>query len=191
MQSTKGALELLTVIVEERVGGITDDINNKCESLRDMVLKIYNKVSKPKVKSNTVGSSRCSPKEPIAKKTKRKLKVPSGASKPFVSSSPGTKSTPKPSPVWSSRPNKTGALEPNVSVPPKPTYASTTRADVIPRSYFNKQPKVLYVADSVGHSASMRGVEKAQKVRIRTAHAYSSVNDVKARWPEWNFTDQV
>ena len=101
-KDTKGALELLTVIVEERVGGITDDINNKCESLRDMVLKIYNKVSKHKVTSNTVGSSRCSPKEPITKKTKRKLKLPSGASKPFVSSSPGTKSIPKPSPVWSS-----------------------------------------------------------------------------------------
>ena len=51
-----------------------------------------------------------------------------------------------------------------------------------------KQTPDLYVADSVGHSASTRKLENSSKVRIRTARAYSSVHDNTARWPEHNFT---
>ena len=51
--------------------------------------------------------------------------------------------------------------------------------------------KTLYVADSVGHTASVRNLEKFSKSRIRTARAYSSVYDVNARWPKDNFSDVV
>ena len=58
-------------------------------------------------------------------------------------------------------------------------------------SSFNSKPKVLYVADSVGHSASARILEEYSGSRIKTARAYSSVYDLKARWPERNYTDVV
>ena len=37
----------------------------------------------------------------------------------------------------------------------------------------------------------MKNVENSGNLRIRTARAYSSVYDQKARWPEANFTDCV
>ena len=58
-------------------------------------------------------------------------------------------------------------------------------------SSFNSKPKVLYAADSVGHSASAKILEEYSGSRIKTVRAYSSVYDEKARWPERNFTDVV
>ena len=59
------------------------------------------------------------------------------------------------------------------------------------RSTFNLKPKVLYVADSVGHTTSANQLEEFSNTRIRTARAYSSVFDKRARWPKQNFTDVV
>ena len=59
------------------------------------------------------------------------------------------------------------------------------------KSTFNSKPKLLYVADSVGHTVSVKELENSSDYRIRTAKAYSSVYDDKARWPEANFTDFV
>ena len=53
------------------------------------------------------------------------------------------------------------------------------------------QPKILYVADSVGHTASILNVELNSKSRVVTAKAYSSVYDVNARWPKQNFSEVV
>ena len=50
---------------------------------------------------------------------------------------------------------------------------------------------MLYVADSVGHTASLPIIEIDNNCRIRKARAYSSVNDTRARWPKYNFTDVV
>ena len=47
------------------------------------------------------------------------------------------------------------------------------------------------MADSVGHTASIRHVEFCSDSRIKTARAYSSVYDDRARWPTYNFTDVV
>ena len=51
--------------------------------------------------------------------------------------------------------------------------------------------KILYVGDSVGHTASLRKLEDFQNCRIKSARAYSSVFDEKARWPRYNFSDVV
>ena len=74
----------------------------------------------------------------------------------------------------------------------KATTSSSSRASSQKsRSSFNSKTKVLYVADSVGHTASAKQLESYSKTRIVTAKAYSSVHDRTARWPEKNFTDVV
>ena len=59
------------------------------------------------------------------------------------------------------------------------------------KSLFLAKPKLLYIADSVGHSAAIRKVEISQNCRVRIGRAYSSVHNVNARWPERNFKDIV
>ena len=45
------------------------------------------------------------------------------------------------------------------------------------------------MADSVGHTASINGLENLSNTRIKSVRAYSSIHDKRARWPEHNFTD--
>ena len=73
------------------------------------------------------------------------------------------------------------------------TATSRTRRPTQSRksSAFLRKSKMLYVADSVGHSVSLRGVELQQNCRIKTARAYSSVYDTRAKWPTKNFADVV
>ena len=59
------------------------------------------------------------------------------------------------------------------------------------KTNYQQKHKILYVGDSVGHSANLRIVEKSQKCRIRSARAYSSVFDRNAKWPAKNFKDVV
>ena len=54
-----------------------------------------------------------------------------------------------------------------------------------------QQPKVLYVGDSVGHTANLRIVEKSLKCRIKSVKAYGSSKDDSANWPKKNFKDVV
>ena len=56
---------------------------------------------------------------------------------------------------------------------------------------FLSKPKALYVADSVGHSLSLREVEAQQQCRIVSERAYSSVYSERTQWPRQNFTDVV
>ena len=51
--------------------------------------------------------------------------------------------------------------------------------------------KVLYVADSIGSHCDFQSIEKATGVEIVTKRAYSSVEDMRAIWPERNFQDVV
>ena len=60
-----------------------------------------------------------------------------------------------------------------------------------PNTSYQMKTKVLYVSDSVGRNVSFPKIEKATKCTIRTAKAYSSVQDKNALWPERNFTDVV
>ena len=58
-------------------------------------------------------------------------------------------------------------------------------------SSFLRKPKTLYVADNVGHSVSLRGVEMQQNLRIKSARAYSSVYDTRAKLSSKNFANVV
>ncbi len=51
--------------------------------------------------------------------------------------------------------------------------------------------KVLYVADSIGSHCDFQSIEKATGADIVAKRAYSSVEDMRARWPESNFRDVV
>ena len=50
---------------------------------------------------------------------------------------------------------------------------------------------MLYVGDSVGHTANLRIIENFSQFRIKSARAYSAVHDNKARWPDRNFENIV
>ena len=71
------------------------------------------------------------------------------------------------------------------------THISPKHSRVAVKSKFNQKSKVLYVADSVGHTVSANKIEKANNCRVVTAKAYSSVNDIQARLPKQNFKDVV
>ena len=75
----------------------------------------------------------------------------------------------------------------NISKGKTKTITSSPQA----KSRFNLKPKILYVADSVGHTASLRDLEKSCNARIVSARAYSSVPDSSARWPDQNYKDVV
>ena len=51
--------------------------------------------------------------------------------------------------------------------------------------------QMLYVGDSVGHTANLKYLETKIKCQIQSIRAYSSVLDKNARWPSKNFTDVV
>ena len=124
----------------------------------------------------------------------------------MVSSERKIKTEPAPAPQIKKRRSNT---VPNCPTPPpdltKPTssdsYASAAskkslafssdETTTTSKSLFNSRPKLLYVGDSVGHTASMQSLERFAKCKIRTARAYSSVYDGQARWPAYNFTDVV
>ena len=71
---------------------------------------------------------------------------------------------------------------------PSPEPSTSTS---IPSTAYLKMPKVLYVADSVGHSADLNNIEIASKTRIRSRKAYSSKKNNIAKYPESNFYDVV
>ena len=95
--------------------------------------------------------------------------------------------------------HKEKKIEKDELVSDKVTYASVvsstkpaqkTVSQPIKTPYLS-QPKVLYVGDSVAHSANLRKVEKSRKCRIRSARAYSSTKDDNSMFPAKNFSDVV
>ena len=90
---------------------------------------------------------------------------------------------------------KTSAPKPTaVSAKLKSTSSSTSNQAADKKSFdpgFLSEPKILYVGDSVGHTASLGQLEIFQNCRIKSAKAYSSVYDKRARWPKYNFSDVV
>ena len=117
---------------------------------------------------------------------------PTSAPAPVLATSspiPTASSTPVPD-----QPNSKAKLKPtpqssaNTS---RPTSQAKPSVKSKPKSSFNSKPKILYAADSVGHTASKQELEFSRNCRIKTVRAYSSVHDVKAKWPQYNFTDVV
>ena len=174
-EGIKSAFENLINVVETNLASIKDDSNDKCKTLAETVIKLYEKISALETK-------------------KRRVKVPKHDSKQGETTdkeepiNPKTKSKTMQSELPSSSIPKNASSTP--SAPPASYNESAPKPNQNrKKSSFMSKPKVLYVADSVGHSASIRQIEGSQKCRITTARAYSSVYDPKARWPTSNFTD--
>ena len=60
-----------------------------------------------------------------------------------------------------------------------------------PLTQMDDKVNVLYVADSIGSHCDFQLIEEATGVDIITKKAYSSVEDMRAKWPEKNFKDVV
>ena len=168
-QDTKEAFGVLGDLLVETFGGIKDDTNIKCKLLNDNLSKIYNKVSKTKVKNNIIGRSRCKPPVVAAELPVASTPGPEAASRPMSSST----SKPKPPSCGPPKPTYASVTK---SKAPKPISTSVASQKAKTKSIFNMKPKVLYVADPVGQTASIREVEKASRTRIKTAKAHSSAN---------------
>ena len=82
---------------------------------------------------------------------------------------------------------------PTKTKPVRATSSTTIKPELKAKSksVFLSKPKLLYITDSVGHTAAIRNVEIGQNCRVRTGRAYSSVHNLNARWPERNFRDVV
>ena len=110
-----------------------------------------------------------------------------GVSSTRVHESPSTGITTKTSSPSSSK--KKPKRKP--AAPKSPNNTSGSTSSQSSKSSFNSKPKVLYAADSVGHTASAGQLEYSSNCRIKTVRAYSSVHDENAKWPQYNFTDVV
>ena len=102
-----------------------------------------------------------------------------------------TKSNP-PSPKASTAPLPgahpgTSSISPPASAPA--AQRSTRFKKKKKKTSYMEKPRVLYIGDSVGHNANFASLEISTESRIKTAKAYSSVEDQKARWPRKNFSD--
>ena len=87
-------------------------------------------------------------------------------------------------------PTKPSTVE---EVPTPPSYSTPPSGcpPTQPSTAYQLKKKVLYVSDSVGRTVEFPIVEKEMKCTVRTAKAYSSIEDKKALWPTRNFTDVV
>ena len=90
-----------------------------------------------------------------------------------------------------SSPTKRPSKEKPKSSTKTSTTAPPTTSRKSPNTAFLKMPKVLYCADSVGHTVELNQLEVTTKSRIRSRKAYSSKKDAVAKWPESNFSDVV
>ena len=160
--------------LETNIGGIKEITNEKCKLLSGAIAKLNTKLSKLEKPTKTVVKNVNFVKNTTSKQRTKTPPSPSG-SRPATSTCPPANET-KPS----SRESTSSA-----------TNVPKTEFKTKPKSVFLSRPKVLYVGDSVGYTASFMKTEKASNCRISTARAYSSVHDRQARWPEHNFQDVV
>ena len=191
----KGAFQQMADIMEESVGSIKDDTNVKCKTLADAMLKLYGKVKKIDASTNPLLKPSLISKN---KSNKKNIPTKTSTTKPtLISSKSATlrenlkskhSSTSNTSSKAASRTSPHATSNPSAK---QTSSASTSSKESKTKSAFNSCPKILYVADSVGHSTSAKQLENSSHCRIRTARAYSSVHDINARWPECNFTDMV
>ena len=116
--------------------------------------------------------------KPIAEKKEPVVNVkPTPKKKPVVIAKPTSKDIP------------VSKSTQKIKNPAPSNTPRTTSSSSSPKSAFLSKPKVLYIADSVGHTASMQNLEFFQGCRIKTARAYSSILDNEAKWPKHNFAD--
>ena len=91
---------------------------------------------------------------------------------------------PPPSAKQSTTPPPQPTSKESSSLPsPKPATSKKKR------SHYLQKKKVLFVGDCVAHNVNFARVEQDTNTRLRTIKAYSSTEDLKARWPHKNVTD--
>ena len=152
---TKNAFIELAVRVKSCVDELKCDTNKNCKALGNTVAKIYETVAKLEKsggKTNNIDKLERVPKSyaEMAGKAKGKKKPP----------------VPLPSSPPSGLPSTASATSTSSCVPPP-------RKNFTPKMMtgFMQQPKVLFVGDSVGHTANLRIVEKSLKSRIKSVKA--------------------
>ena len=95
-------------------------------------------------------------------------------------------STSSPSSSTPPAPSTSGQQKAPAKAPPRP--ATTNRQK---KSVFLSKPRLLYIGDSVAHNVDFAHAERSTNRRIRTVKAFSSVNDMKNKFPHKNITDAV
>ena len=175
----KEAFETFADLIGEVIGTFKDDTKENLGTLADTVYKLGEKIVKIETRRKIENAKMKIISKPVVK----------ASAKESMKANPATLASQAPSPP------APPAL-PTPPVPAQPKLWSTTSGSGWTSSTrsrrpfqsristkFIRKPKTLYVADSVGFSVSLREVEKEQNCRIITRHAYSSVNDAKAKWP--------
>ena len=165
-EDTKRAFNGLAIAIDESIENMREEAKDNCKSLVDTITNLSNTIS-------VLGA-------PRNRKSETSRPASSTTAKTTSPSNPKVKQKPKPqTPIGSSTTSGPTSYKAKPSVKSKP------------KSSFNSKPKVLYAADSVGHTASIQHLEYSGNCRIKTVRAYSSVHDVNAKWPQYNFTDVV
>ena len=172
---TKNAFAEISKTQDICINNLKTDNNEKCKVLGNTVVKLFNKISRiEKALASKYSNSNKGPVKENVKDTKpNSTKMNEAIPQPKT---PGISRSNPPPPTTHAQP---------LIITPAPTHPQLRRTS------FLKQPKVLYVGDSVGHTANLRLVEKSSKCRISSAVAYSSVRASDARWPEASFEDIV
>ena len=85
--------------------------------------------------------------------------------------------------------NKKEAPTPPVSKAPSLSEQFTHINNKRTKTKYLQKPKVLYIGDSIAQNVSMKKIEDETNSRIKTAKAYTAVEDLKSRFPNKNFTD--
>ena len=70
-----------------------------------------------------------------------------------------------------------------------PKEPNPEKKNKVPKSRFLQKPKILYIGESIANNANFAEIEKETQTRIKTVKAYSSVLDVRARFPKRNVKD--
>ena len=181
----KDAFDQLSGLVETTLGSIKNDTHEKCKTLADAVMMLYKKTSKVKLRTKAKGNSktRIKPVSDKIHKEKEKSLFPPSVPKPVrakrsirpSSSKASPTATPSAAKVSSSKPKQASYASvaassvtkehPEKKAAPLGSTPSTAKEQIKKKSAFLSKPKILYVADSVGHSASMSNLEISQNCR--------------------------
>ena len=106
-------------------------------------------------------------------------------------SAASSNNSPKSSNIFSSTTSKSNEAQSTQNSYAENKHVGSKSSESKKKTNFQRRPKVLMVGDSVAHNTNFRIVEKVTNSTIKTAKAYSSVLDEKARFKHSNMTKIV
>ena len=160
-KETKETINQFAKVLEVCVDKLRDNTNDKCKALGNTIDKLCDKITK-------LEESLTNDRKEKLNEEKKEIEHNNVKKMTYASAVSSTIQSPR------------------VTVPPPSTTSQQPS-----RSKYQSKPKVLYVGDSVAHTADLRKLEKSHKCRIRSVRAYSSVYDNQASFPRNNFKDVV